>query len=166
MPNPIEMQFDLFTTLTAATDWLVENAEQPQGAICPCCGRFDKIYNRKVSQTMIRDLSGLYRYTKRHGEGFYHYKLFMPGTTRCGDFGKLALIGLLEQPVNTDAAKHTSGLWKITEKGKAFVESKLSIPERMIIYHGELIETAGISRGIRGFWPEFNYTELMTTGAR
>ena len=152
---------DLFTSLSEARVWLEAHKQTPAGAICPCCDQFAKVYDRAINRASIRNLASLYRHTKRHGEGFYHYTDFMPTKYAGFDFAKLVFIGLLIRATNDDPVKKTSGMYQITERGIAFVEDRVAIPSRLVFYNNELIDTGGLQQYIGDFWPDFDYEDLM-----
>ena len=154
-----EMTLDLFTTLQQAKDWLAHSVEDPEGAICPCCERFDKVYSRKINNSSIRALASLHRYS-RTGDAYHHYSDFV-AKFQHGDFPKLQWLGLLERAPQDDKNKKTSGMYRITGRGRAFVRGEVAIPERVVLYHNVLVGTDGDQKYIKDFWPDFNYAELM-----
>lgn len=161
MPNPLEFEPDhLFPSLDEAREWLAQSVHEKSGAICPCCERFDKVYDRTINAAAVRNICLLYQYTKRNGDGFYHYKDFMSGFAGW-DVTKFLHLGLVKRQANDSDVTHTSGTYRITESGKSFVEGKVRIPARLTFYHNELIGTSEELRSIEELWPDFNYQELM-----
>ena len=159
--NPREYEADFFSTLAEAKEWLLDAAAEKEGAICPCCGRFDKIYNRKINLASVKVLARLYWVSKRNGGGYYHYSDFINGQTG-RDFGAYFVpLGLVERAEKTDDSKRTSGMYRITEAGNAFVEGRIKIPERVILHHNKPLGVSQEQSYIYDFWPEFNYRELM-----
>ena len=154
------METDLFTTLDESKGWLQENVDD--GAICPCCHRLDKVYNRKVSISMVSRVFDLYRYATTHGAaGWHSHRSFVSDQTVGRDFPLLRFIGLLDMEDSRDKSKKTSGSYRINLKGVQFCRGDLMIPERLIIYHNELIGVSTEEKHIQDFWPNFNYQELM-----
>ena len=55
------------------------------------------------------------------------------------------------------------GYWRITDKGREFVENKIKVPERIILYNGEF---HGFDGGdiniIKALNNKFDYDELMS----
>lgn len=48
--------------------------------------------------------------------------------------------GLAESKVSVSKARgKDSGLWKITERGRAFVAGLITVPERILLYNGDMI---------------------------
>ncbi len=148
--------------LGEAQEWHARAVLEPEGAICPCCGRFDKVYHRKINAAAIRNICALYRHTLREGPGYYHYKEFMSGFAGW-DVTKFMHLGLVERASNDDKTKQTSGRYAITEAGMAFVRGQIQIPDRLTFYHNELIETSDELKTIDELWPDFNYAELMSS---
>jgi hypothetical protein len=156
------MDLDLFTTLTAAKEFWEDHIDTKEGAICPCCEIFGRIYRRPFNTVAIQALAALYRHTKLNGEGFYHYLDFFGKPY--GDFPKFTHLKLIVRATNDDPVKRTSGTYKIQQPGIAFVESRLAIPSRLCLGPGnELLEVFGEQKRIGEFWPEFNFTDLMQT---
>ena len=149
-----EMESDLFTTLDQAKAWL--QVEAVDGAICPCCQRFDKVYRRKVSKSMVQRLCDLYRHP-----GWHEHLDFVQHPTLGRDYTLFRFIDLLEMAEPDSLAKKTSGTYRILEKGKLFCEGELPIPEALIIYHNELIGVSPETKMVHEIWPDFNYSELM-----
>jgi hypothetical protein len=150
---------DLFPTLDDAREWLPKAAESTEGAICPCCLEFNKVYRRKIPFSTIKALFNLYQLNENMA-GEYHSREFT-GSHSGGDFAKIAALGLFSKVRSKDSSKKHSGYWFITEEGKRFCRGDLSIRERLIIYHNELIATSGEFKFISDFWPNFDYGELM-----
>jgi hypothetical protein len=157
---------DLFPTLEAAREWLQKMVWEPKGAICPCCDRFDNVYDRHINQPAVRNLTLLYRHSKANGDGYHHYTDFIADLSESGlDFSKFAHHDLIERkPLDPQNKKQkTSGMYRITERGIAFVESRLAIPAKTLIYHNEVVGMSDEQQTIREFWPNFDYQELMNT---
>jgi len=151
---------NLFPTLSEAQRWLEQARETPEGALCPCCDKFDKVYNRRLTISGIRSLVALYRYSRRHGPGPHHWRDFVRHTQ--GEFTRLKHIGLIDTGSRIPPHKKTSGCWAITEIGRAFVEQRMAIPERMLLRSDELLGTTGPDHYIDHYWPGFDYRELMS----
>jgi hypothetical protein len=131
--------------------------------ICHECGGLRPVVKpTKVPRTEIRALVELYRLTIRSGDSWHHIGTFRQNRSGGGDFAKLRHEGweLAEQHINTDSRKRTSGIWRITDRGRDFVEGKISIPSHLDIW--ALSTVLGVSRGsrvvyIRDIGPEFNF---------
>lgn len=129
-------------------------------ARCPCCERFAKTYKRKLYSTMAYQLIKLRKLSKE--DSWVHISQI---STRVGpgDFTKLRYWGLvISKPNEDDPTKKESGYWKITEKGRLFVEDKLSIKKYAVILFDDVINYSGSEITIKEcLGSKFNYEELM-----
>lgn len=156
---------DAFPTLEAARVWLRRVIWEKGGAICPCCDRFDSVFDRKVNLASVKVLARLYWWTNRHGVGFHHYRDFIKGQTG-RDFTAFCIpLKLIERrPLDPHNKKQkTSGMYRITDRGRAFVEGRLAIAARVLLYHNESVGFSDKHQYIAAFWPDFDYEELMNT---
>jgi len=145
-------------TIGEAKAFLKEHFED--GSICPCCGQIVKLYNRKLNSVMSRMLIKL----SHLPEGFNHVSKIQESisTTGTNDFSKLLHWNMVEQQSNEDPARKTSGNWRITQKGKDFVNMKISVPKYCKIYNtkklGMSLDQISISESLGN---KFNYQKLM-----
>lgn len=147
-------------TLDEAKQFLRDNWEK--GVECPCCGKFTKLYKYKILGETSAALIRLYRLP----EGWHHVREFADtgdGLRRASRWPELRFWDLVELKTEVQpSTKHASGFWRITDKGKAFVEGKLSVQETMLFYNKK-------PRGFDGkyitihdtFKNKFDYAELM-----
>ena len=168
MTNP-RTPAEALTTLAEAREVFFRNAEE-DGSDCPCCDRYGKIYKRKLHSAMAAVLVLLYRH---RGLGFVHvHKLNAMRGGRLdsrGDFAKLRHWGLIEESATTqkqsayDIDKKRQGLWRITESGEAFVEGRIRVYERILIYNTECLGVAGVETVDihEALGSHFSYAELM-----
>lgn len=136
-----------------------------KGQNCPCCGQLVKIYKRIIYSSMAYDLTFLYKLSKKNNNTeYFHVKDFCK-KTRGGDNAKMVFWGLIEELPNTDDAKKNSGYWRITKKGKDFVENKISIQKAILCYNSEFLGFAddGYVNIKSCLGKKFNYSELMNT---
>lgn len=130
-----------------------------EGAPCPCCGQFVKMYRRTITSTMARLLISFYKLGG--GYGWHHARDI---EQQGGDFPKLAHWRLIETQENEDPAKRSSGLWRMTEHGRAFVLGNLTVKKYALIYNAKLYGFEGEKIGIRDALGEkFDYSILMNT---
>ena len=126
-----------------------------KGSLCQCCGRFGKVYCRKINRTMCKGLIWLINEERRTG-GRYHA---VPAELR--QLPTLKHWGLVERLDNSDEKKR-GGLWAATPFGERFACNAMRMPERVDEYNGRTIRLHGrqvlISEGV-GI---FNYEELMS----
>ena len=144
-------------TLEEAREWLREHVKD--GAECPCCTQFAKVYRRKIYSRMARLLILAWREAETHW-------FYLPTTLKdnSGDFAKLRYWGLVEEQdgEREDGSKHV-GWWRITEKGEAYVKGELAVPKYARIYNGRCLglvvdETADIRDALG---KHFSYSDLM-----
>lgn len=150
----------LTDTLEDAKQYTREHWEK--GVRCPCCDQLVKLYKRPLYSTIAADLIRLYKLN--HSE--YHHIAKILGNNRSGggDFAKLIYWELVEElekdPEDTTA--RTSGMWKITQKGKDFVKDMVNVPSHALIYDGRFLgftkETIDIKQALG---KKFDYEELM-----
>ena len=131
------------------------------GTDCPCCGQFVKLYKRKLAATPSRMLIRLYSLL----DGWNHVSEIVKGISSTGsnDFSKLAYWKLIEEKGNlNNDGKKNSGYWKITKKGRDFVENKIRIPSYVLIYNTKCYGFSDDETTIIGALGEkFSYNELM-----
>ena len=160
-------QFELFNrppTLSEAQA-IVENGRD-NGIECPCCGQFAKIYRRKINSMMARGLIELYRQSRdRFWIDIKEINRALRGLATVNptsDFAKLAYWGFVADRGNDDPDKRRSGIWSITEKGKAFACRRIRVPEKVFLYNGESIGFSSQTTDIvEALGKKFSYWELM-----
>lgn len=150
-------------TLDEAKEYLKENWQN--GVECPCCKQLVKLYSVKLNASMIRSLIELYKLNSSKPSSYFHISDFDAWTQGYagGKFAKVKYWGLAEDMPNTDETKRTSGMWRITDKGRNFVEGTTSVPSHSKLYNrgfygheGHLVNIHDV-KGIN-----FNYAELMS----
>ena len=161
-------QMSIFTnqqTLESARDELRGKLEQ--GSTCPCCGQFAKLYRRKIHASMAMSLIALYRLSTDGREwidildvaDMVHQLKTVNATA---DFAKLAYWGMIEAKTNDDESRRTSGMWRITDNGRRYVERRSGALRYALVYNGELQGFDGGLAGIdEALGSRFNYSELM-----
>lgn len=140
----------------------VERGLAGPGVACPCCGQFCKVYRRKLYATMASWLIWLVR-THETRQDWIHVTEGPP--QRGGDFAKLTYWKLIVQrPL--DAADHllkrTSGFWKPTDRGRAFVYGRINVPSHALVFDDRVLgftdETVSIQEALG---KRFDYNTLM-----
>lgn len=127
------------------------------GLNCACCGNRVQLYPRPIYSTMCRDLIALYRL----GPGWHHNREFKDDVS-AGDFHKFRYWRIIEQKPNDDDGKRDSGMWRITELGRDFVEERVSVPKTAYVYNRKVREWSDDSIKIReALGKKFSYPELM-----
>jgi len=125
-----------------------------RGGACPCCGLHAKIYKRKLYHTMVVALNHFYVHELASSEkGRYHSvtEVLQGAASRGGDFAKLKYWGLLEQQKERKKDNNPrSGYWRITDKGKAFIEGKISVPAAVYVFGARALGFSEETVQIRG----------------
>lgn len=150
-------------TVDEAKAYLRINFEK--GATCPCCGQLVKRYSRPFHATMALTLIRLYQLCSKEND-YYHVKQIVRGISDTGtnDFSKLRYYGLvIEKPKDANDTKtRTSGFWTITDKGRDFVEGRISVPQRLVLYNKKSLGFEGKEIFIKqALGEKFDYDQLM-----
>lgn len=141
-----------------------------EGAECPCCSQYVKMYRRSITSSMAWALLLVYRHMQKHPKlEWVHAQDFLkkqpvPAAVMSGDFSKMEHWGLITKKhgVREDGSKRV-GFYALTEKGKLFCENKVSVPQKAHIYNQSLFGFSGKNINIReALKKKFDYDELMT----
>jgi hypothetical protein len=139
-----------------------------KGTDCPLCKQDVKMYWKKIDSNMAKYLIVLYKLTaQKTNREYFHTETDLKVTQKVGgSFAKLRWWGLIEQKEkDTDyTTARTSGLWKITDKGKQYVRGEIKLPLYVKLYNKKMYGTDGKDVDIRhSLNAKFNYTELMNS---
>ncbi len=153
-----------FITLEEAKQFLRENIDK--GADCPCCMRLVKRYKYSLNSGSCRSLIILYRANKQSDGDWVHIQKYFAsfGLNANGmNYILLKWWGLIEQQLkNDDKTKRASGYWRITDKGKLFVECGISLPKYVLIYDNRIFGKSKHLVDIKEVVnKKFDYEELM-----
>lgn len=150
-------------TLARERARLLAQRRQTGGTICGACDQRVKEYRRIVGASQASALIRLFL-AAPDGE-WRHVDHLGLTTNQRGDFAKLRFWGLIEERPkdDEDTTTRTSGLWRIEEKGRAFVNGRRNIRPYCWMYDGEPTEWAPESDwSIRdALGKKFDYEELM-----
>lgn len=135
---------------------------------CPTCSQLVHRYRRPLTSSQVKALINLYRLDLKE-PGYHHLDELQKGISRNGsnDVSKMRFYGLTVQRDQTEeekasGKKRTSGMWAITEKGRAFVRNQLTVPKYIWIYDNHVLGFDGESVTIGQLFKNFfNYRELM-----
>lgn len=149
-------------------DWTVGDAQgyveslAEEGAACPCCGQNVKLYRRKLYSTLARQLIMLYHARGNDADGWLHIgeiNVFISGG---GDLAKVRYWGLVEAADERTPVENSAGMWRITDRGVAFVECRLRVHKYVLLFDGRVIGFAGEEITIReALGSSFDYAELI-----
>ena len=146
------------TTLEEARNWLMENAED--GAECPCCQQFVKIYKRRLNAGMARTLIWVANHS-RPGE-WLDLSSAPKFIHKNREHGKLAHWGILEQKPSDDPKKKDSGIWRATIEGRGFAMNIRKARSHVYLYDNKVLNfTDELVTVIDALGEEFDYEELM-----
>jgi len=155
------------------------NKNLSKGDICQCCGRFAKLYHRKITSAMAYGLILMYNESKRLIEGdnsdYIHVENFFKplniAASIRADIPKLRFWGLIEPAKlgSKDGNPH-SGYYRLTPFGRNFVMGGVSVPKYLKIYnnecYGEVLIYGKATKPVTIITcldSMFNYDELMNS---
>lgn len=143
-------------TLLQVRKWLSINAHD--GADCPACGQYVKVYKRKITSTMARSLIEMYR---EAGKEYAHLPTVI--SSQRADEGKLAYWGLLEEEKVRRPDGGRAGYWRVTDLGEAFIRSGLAVPKYAYVFNGKVLSLDNsVNVSIKdALGTKFDYAELM-----
>jgi len=136
------------------------------GTKCRVCNQNVKMHKPTINKDMALCLINLYQLDKNKPEKiWWHVSSDIKVSFKVGGaFAKLIHWGLIDMmPKDSDnKAKRTSGMWRITDKGKDFVLLRSTVSKYIKLYNATLYGEEGEQVDIRACLTEkFNYTELM-----
>lgn len=143
-------------TLDGARDWLRNQVDD--GAHCPCCGQYAKVYRRKINAGMAWSLATMYR---KAGRDWIHLPTQIGARSR--EEGKLAYWNLVEQHPSPRNDGGKAGWWRVTRRGELFVLDQIRLPKYARVYNGRCLSLDGTETvGIRDcLGTRFHYDDLM-----
>ena len=158
-------QGDMFgITLAQYREQLMIDAQV--GTHCKACGQPAKVYHNKFNSAMARNAIWLYPHFKKHPDDWLEVGKYLVQNHRRYDgvHSKLCVYEMMHK--NTEARPITGakscGLYRMTEKGIAFVEERIKVPSHWTQYNGEVLHFDGDDIGIRdALGKHFDYAELM-----
>ena len=137
------------------------------GTTCPCCGRYVKLYKRKLTSSMVKALILIYKYFKLNPESWLHVENYLKdqkiSAAVRGDFPKLRYWGLLEKQIDKrDDGSGRVGYYKITQKGIDFVKGKVEVPRFAYIYNQKVEQFDKEQTDVKkALGDKFDYEELI-----
>lgn len=153
-------------TVAEAKTRLMQEARD--GTICPVCSSHVKIYRRPLNSGMAFSLICIYKACNAYPGQWLdvgNYCAKVHGFIS-GEHNKLVWWGLLEKkPLTasqrTNAAK-AQNRYRITDKGRQFVEGQIFVLSHAIEYRSQVLEFDGDLVGIRDcLGKKHDYEELM-----
>lgn len=138
-------------------------AAAKDGVTCPCCGQYVKSYKRALNAPMVQFLIWLVLAWQKD-ERWYDFREapLIQSRRGGGDFPKLVLWGLIETAKAPMQGKRTSGLYRPTTKGVAFVHAHLSVPSHVLLYDNRVLGWSDKNVDVvQALGKHFDYQTLM-----
>lgn len=150
----------LMTTIAEASSLFRARLAEGAPVKCPCCKRIGRIYRRRLNAGMARVLVRFYQLA----DGWLHVRDIFGGLgQKHRDWPLLRLWGLVEPRTKHTKDEPSRGFWRLTEKGRAFVEGRASVPKFVFVFDGERTGASEDVTDIGGaLGKRFDYAELMT----
>ena len=142
-------------------------AHYKKGVDCPCCGQFVKAYRRKIDSGVALFLVKLGRLTKE-GEYLHAEKVLkaLGKSTKSMNYSIARYWELIEkEPIDkSNTKKKSSGNWRLTDKGWAFIENRVKPFKYVITYNSKKIdyEFDKVVSIVECLGDHYNYAELMS----
>ena len=150
-------------TIQQAKDFLAENFDE--GEDCPCCGQMVKRYKYNLFATSAMALIDLYKLEKETGVFFHHISKFAEarkGRARASHFAELRFWGLAHPMDKKTATENSSGMWRMTDLGRAFVERRTGVPKSVMVFNNKFQGLTGEIINIKqALGNKFDYEEVM-----
>lgn len=119
-----------------ARQWLRERVEE--GAVCPCCTQFAKVYTRPLNSGMARSLIEMYRIA---GMDWVHIPTAIGARSR--EEGKMRYWDLVEDSGDIRPDGGRAGWWRVTPHGARFVLRQIKVQKYARIYDDRLLNLKG-----------------------
>ena len=133
-----------------------------KGAKCPCCDRWGRAYRRRINLSMCKSLSWLA--AQKLIDGWVDVPNRAPKwLLRTNQLASLRWWDLVERRLLVkDSKKKHSGEWRVTDKGREFLEGS-KIPDAVLTYAGEVLSTSEELTTLKEVHNRFDYHEIMST---
>lgn len=137
-------------------------AIEGDGAHCPCCHRWGKVYRRGLNASMARALMWLVHQEAR-SDGWIHVPSGAPPwLLRSQQLPTLRLWDLVEGFSTGGSQLQSSGLWKPTQLGVAFANNRATVQKYVYVYNNAVRDTEGDQIFIGdALGSKYNYEEIM-----
>lgn len=146
--------------LGEARAWLREQVRH-DGAKCPVCRQFAKVYRRSINSAMARGLIVCWRAARQEP---FHLPTVIGHLA--GDHAKLRYWGLLDEENREREDGGRAGWYRITDDGLAFVQGVGTVPKYALIYDSQLLGLDGPDVTIRdALGARFDLRELLAADA-
>jgi hypothetical protein len=154
------MKLPEFETMQEAKDYLRTNLQK--GANCPCCGQYVKLYKRKLNSGMAYALVKIYRFQY---DNWFHINDLLEKKIALAqlEMPRLQYWRLVERKDNEDdPTKKHSGVWRLTDRGIAFVEGMIYVKKHVYVFNSKCYGFSEEETTIQeALGDKFDYEELM-----
>jgi len=135
-------------------DWKIKI--QGNGAVCPCCDRKGKVNMFRFTQTWAITLKWMFDH--QGDDGWVNVQRGAPRIVLRGkNYSMIANWGLIESQTNR------SGVWRLTQEGKDFVQGYTRIPIKLFTYNNSAWGFSSEETSFRGcFGKHFDFDEMMS----
>jgi len=147
-------------SLAEARDRFFAAIENPEGTHCPCCGKYGKLYKRKLTTGMALALVWMVRRFEQTGEWIFMPREAPRRVVESNQHPTLKHWGLVEKKENGDSSRRSSGFWRPTAKGVAFARGQIRVPLYIFEYYDVPCDFSPETISIREV-SDFDYEELM-----
>ena len=152
-------QFDLFEgegmfLAKMRNNW--NKSIESDGSFCPCCGKWGKVYKRKLDQHLALCL----KWISRQGDedGWVDVQNKGPRWML-----KSKTYPLLEHWQMIESQSKRSGVWRVTLRGQDFLAGHTSVPAAVHIYDNRVWGFEAEEVSFRGcFGRQFDFDEMMS----
>lgn len=136
-------------------DW--RGVIEGEGGCCPVCDKFGKVYKIKLSQALALALKWVADHAK--DDGWVDVQMLGPRwMLRAKTYPLLAHWELIE------SQSPRSGIWRVTPKGRAFLDGSVLAPKAVYIYDNSVWAFDAETTSFRGcFGVKFDFDELMSS---
>ena len=147
---------------------MFEAAASKRGTRCPCCDRHLKVYRRPLNASQARYLIFM---AQKSGEGnpWLHVEMDFRDVSipSRGDYAKLRYWGLIEpKPGESDRGGRSNGYWRLTDKGRAFVNGEIAVPARIHLLNNRVVGWSEATTTIKqALGKRFDYAQLTGCAA-
>ena len=134
-----------------------------KGGVCPCCGGFARFYERRINATMAKCLVWLVGESGTSRAWVNLPKQAPRWLLRSNQLATLRHWELVEKRENENPKIKSSGIWRPTPIGRAWVVGKVRIPTHAVIYKGDTIGNFGDAHTVQEALGSdtFDYERLM-----
>lgn len=139
-------------TVKEAKARLRANFNKRGGMDCPCCGQRVARYKRSLNSGMLKALDWMCFHTRCSTEQEINIPRDAPiYVTANREYARLYNWGFIVRVANDDPAKHTSGIWRLTEKGVKFRRGEIKVPKCYYMFDRKIDKDGGWSTEMVSF---------------